>query len=100
MSYVGIAVAAVGFLYATFLIFNRLFFLRPITGWTSIMVVLLVVGGLQMVMIGVIGEYLWRTLDEARARPHYTILDLLNISSPNEEGKSARSTQDILVGHP
>ena len=79
MSYTGMMVAALGFLYAGFLVFNRLYLLKPITGWTSIMVVVLVVGGLQMIMNGVIGEYLWRTLDEARGRPRYIIEETLNI---------------------
>jgi hypothetical protein len=33
----------------------------------------LVIGGLQLLMLGVLGEYLWRTLDEARARPRYLL---------------------------
>jgi glycosyltransferase involved in cell wall biosynthesis len=69
MSYMGMAVATLGFLYAGLLIFNHFFFSQQITGWTSIMVVVLVLGGLQMIMNGVIGEYVWRTLDEARGRP-------------------------------
>jgi polyisoprenyl-phosphate glycosyltransferase len=38
-----------------------------------LMVVVLLVGGLQMVMMGVLGEYLWRALDESRRRPRYII---------------------------
>ena len=37
------------------------------------MIVLLVLGGLQMTMLGVLGEYLWRALDESRSRPRYNI---------------------------
>jgi dolichol-phosphate mannosyltransferase len=37
------------------------------------MVVILVLGGLQMVMFGIVGEYLWRNLDESRKRPLYFI---------------------------
>jgi dolichol-phosphate mannosyltransferase len=37
------------------------------------MVVILVVGGMQMLMMGVLGEYLWRALDETRKRPLYII---------------------------
>jgi dolichol-phosphate mannosyltransferase len=37
------------------------------------MVVVLVFGGVQMIMLGVIGEYLWRTLEHARKRPMYFI---------------------------
>jgi dolichol-phosphate mannosyltransferase len=73
MSVMGICVAGLGFLYAIFLILNRLFFSAPVVGWTATMVVVLVLGGVQMTMLGVIGEYLWRTLDEVRARPRYVI---------------------------
>lgn len=37
------------------------------------MVVVLILGGVQMVMLGVLGEYLWRALDESRGRPRYLI---------------------------
>ena len=37
------------------------------------MVVVLVVGGIQMIMMSILGEYLWRALDEARSRPRYII---------------------------
>jgi len=37
------------------------------------MIVVLVIGGVQMIMMGISGEYLWRTLDEVRCRPRYLI---------------------------
>jgi dolichol-phosphate mannosyltransferase len=72
MSYVGFVVALSGFVYAGFIIFNALQG-SPAQGWSSLMVVVLVVGGVQMVMMGVLGEYLWRALDESRRRPRYII---------------------------
>lgn len=72
MSLIGFAVAVVGFLYASLVIANALAG-RPPEGWASIMAVMLVVGGVQMLMMGVLGEYLWRTLDEARRRPRYFV---------------------------
>jgi polyisoprenyl-phosphate glycosyltransferase len=72
MSWLGFAVAAAGFLYAAVVIANALAG-RPPAGWTSLMVVVLVLGGLQMLMMGVLGEYLWRALDEARRRPRYLV---------------------------
>jgi hypothetical protein len=45
----------------------------PPEGWTSLMVVVLFLGGGQMFMLGVLGEYIWRGLDEARRRPRYLI---------------------------
>lgn len=76
MSIVGFFVASIGFLYALFIIFGALFVGTPIKGWPSNMVVILVLGGLQMVMLGTVGEYLWRNLDESRKRPLYFIEDI------------------------
>ena len=61
-----------GFLYAVFLVFNALVG-SPVQGWTTLLVVVLVLGGVQMLMMGVMGEYLWRALDEARNRPLYLV---------------------------
>jgi polyisoprenyl-phosphate glycosyltransferase len=72
MSYLGFIVALLGFLYAGLVIVTALAG-NPTQGWSSLMVVVLVVGGLQMLMMGVLGEYLWRALDESRRRPRYLI---------------------------
>ncbi len=72
MSYLGFIVALIGFLYAGLVIMNALGG-HPPQGWASLMVVVLVVGGIQMLMMGVLGEYLWRALDEARGRPQYVM---------------------------
>ncbi|MEP0845647.1 MAG: glycosyltransferase family 2 protein [Phycisphaerae bacterium] len=73
MSYVGLSCSAIGFLYALFVIIWTLIGGGPVAGWSSLMVVVLVLGGIQMTMLGVLGEYLWRTLEEARRRPPYFI---------------------------
>ncbi len=44
-----------------------------VEGWASLMVVFLIVSGLQLFLMGVMGEYLWRTLDEARHRPGFVV---------------------------
>lgn len=72
MSYFGFLIAFLGFLYAGVVIFNALHG-APVQGWPSMIVVVLVLGGVQMVMMGVLGEYLWRALDEARHRPRYIV---------------------------
>lgn len=73
ISVVGILIALLGFLYSLFIITNRLFFSVPVEGWASLMVVLLMVSGVQLIMLGVIGEYLWRNFDESRKRPMFII---------------------------
>lgn len=72
MTHVGFATALLGFLYAGFVFLHALQG-RPVQGWASLMVVVLVVGGIQMLMMGVLGEYVWRALDETRRRPRYLI---------------------------
>ncbi len=71
MSYLGMLCSVSGFLYALLIIILRLRNGTPVQGWSSLMVVVLVLGGVQMMMLGVLGEYLWRTLEAARRRPLY-----------------------------
>jgi dolichol-phosphate mannosyltransferase len=76
MSYLGLTFSALGFLYASYIFIMHILAKQPIMGYASLMVGILVIGGVQMIMLGVLGEYLWRTLDEARDRPHYFLEDL------------------------
>lgn len=79
MSAVGFGCASLGMLYAVVLVFRALVIGEVPQGWTSLMCVLLVVSGIQMMMLGLLGEYLWRTLDESRGRPRYVVADRLNV---------------------
>ena len=72
MTYIGLIVSIIGFTYSVKIIYNVLFGM-PVEGWSSIMVAILLIGGLQLIMLGVLGEYLWRNLDESRKRPLYLI---------------------------
>jgi len=72
MSYSGLTIAFLGFVYAAVVIANAIAG-NPISGWASLMVVVLIFSGVQMLMLGTLGEYLWRALGEARNRPRYTI---------------------------
>jgi glycosyltransferase involved in cell wall biosynthesis len=75
MSYLGMLFSLLGFAYALVVIFFRLMTRTPVQGWSSLIVVVLVLGGVQMMMLGVLGEYLWRTLEAARQRPIYFVED-------------------------
>jgi polyisoprenyl-phosphate glycosyltransferase len=72
MSAIGICVAFSGCIYASVVILNYFFGVPP-EGWTSVIIIVLVIGGLQIAMLGVLGEYLWRSLDESRRRPRYNV---------------------------
>ncbi len=73
MSYVGMFFATTGFLYATLLVVRAFFVQRGPEGWTSVVVAVLVIGGVQLLMLGILGEYLWRGVDETRQRSLYVI---------------------------
>lgn len=75
MSLLGICFSFFGFLYAIVIAYNRFIHNTPFTGWAPIMILMLIIGGLIMLMLGVIGEYVWRTYDETRKRPLYVIKD-------------------------
>jgi len=69
----GIGLFCVGILASVGLVVQRLLFGTGQVGWTSIMIMMLLLHGTEMLMIGVLGEYLWRTLDQARGRPLFII---------------------------
>ena len=73
ISCTGIVFALIGFIYAAVVVLNKVLLGNAVKGWTPLMVVVLVIGGLQMMMLGVIGEYLWRTLSQVRKRSDYII---------------------------
>ena len=47
-------------------------------GWTSLAVLILIVSGIMMLMMGILGEYMWRNLDETRKRPLYVIEEVID----------------------
>jgi len=73
LSLLGIVVAFGSFIYGIYVMYNWFSGNIVVEGWTATMIVLAFTGGIQMIMIGVIGEYLWRTIDQVRTRPSYVI---------------------------
>ena len=88
ISLFGVLVAFAGFIYAAIAITLALRGGIPVQGWTSLLVTILVLGGTQLVGLGVIGEYLWRTLEVARRRPLWRIADARPFRNTVEQGDS------------
>ncbi len=84
MSFLGMGCSLLGFAYALLVIVVRLKTETPVQGWASLIIVVLVLGGLQMMMLGVLGEYLWRTLEAARNRPTYFLEETSEMNSASE----------------
>jgi glycosyltransferase involved in cell wall biosynthesis len=73
MSLAGCVFSLLGFAYAALILVDGLFFGNPVKGWAPLMIMILIMGGFQMIMLGMIGEYLWRTLAQVRRREMYLI---------------------------
>jgi len=84
MSFLGMLFSFLGFGYALVVVILRLMTRTPVQGWSSLIVVVLVLGGVQMMMLGVLGEYLWRTLEAARQRPIYFLEETSELNSTAE----------------
>lgn len=76
MSLIGILTSLLGFLYAVAVFFSWVFNATPFSGYAPIIMILMFTSGLIMFMLGIIGEYLWRTYDQVRGRPRYIVKDI------------------------
>ena len=72
-TYIGLFVAAVSFLYGAWMIFDTVVFGNPVRGYPSILVSILFLGGVQLIGIGVLGEYIGRIYVETKQRPRFII---------------------------
>jgi dolichol-phosphate mannosyltransferase len=93
LSVLGLLVAMGSFLYGAFVLAYWFLFGIEVKGWVPIIVVLSFTSGIQMSMLGVLGEYLWRTLDEARRRPPFVIDEIYNIKNQSDVRESSNAQE-------
>lgn len=72
-TYIGLFVAAASFIYGAWMIFDTIVFGNPVRGYPSILVSILFLGGVQLIGIGVLGEYIGRIYIETKQRPRYVL---------------------------
>jgi glycosyltransferase involved in cell wall biosynthesis len=77
-TYLGLIIAVAAFLYGGFSIYMTLIYGNPVAGYPSLLVAILFLGGVQLITIGLIGEYLGRIFDETKQRPLYILKDYLS----------------------
>jgi len=80
-SYVGLLVAIPSFFYASYLVIRTLIYGIDFPGYASIMVAVLFLGGVQLVSLGVLGEYLGRVYEEVKGRPLYLVRESYGFDS-------------------
>lgn len=70
---IGLLMSLLAAIYAVYALWVKLVVGTAIAGWTSVLISVLLIGGIQLLMLGVLGEYLGRTLTEAKGRPAYVL---------------------------
>lgn len=74
-TYIGLGVSAFAFIYAAWMILDKLIWGNPVPGYPSLMTAILFLGGVQLIGIGVLGEYIGRIYTEVKHRPRYILKD-------------------------
>lgn len=94
-TYVGLTTAIGSLIYGVWIILQKILIGNPVPGYPSLMVVILFLGGIQLITLGLIGEYLARVFNETKQRPLYLIRQVLPAKLPGgsrvqPEGNNAR----------
>ena len=80
--YVGFVLAGLGFCYALYALYARLVTGDVLPGWTSLIILVSVVGGIQLILMGVIGIYLGKIYEEVKQRPLYLVSARVGLEDP------------------
>ena len=72
-SVLGLVISLAAFIYLLFIIIKTLLFGDPVAGYPSMISIILFIGGIQLVVLGIIGEYVGRIFYEAKGRPDYLV---------------------------
>jgi hypothetical protein len=70
-TYLELLVAIAALVYASVIVFKTLVYVNPVAGYPSLMVTILFLGGVQLIGIGIVGEYVGRMFNETKGRPLY-----------------------------
>jgi polyisoprenyl-phosphate glycosyltransferase len=73
VSTIGFVIAMLGFVYGAAITMDHLAYSNPVSGWTTIVVCLLLFCGIQLISIGIVGEYVGRVFEEVKQRPVYVV---------------------------
>ncbi len=86
-TYIGLFTALISFGYGMLIIFKTLIYGESVRGYPSLMTVMLFLGGIQLIALGMIGEYLGRMFEETKQRPLYLLADARHpqrVNAPND----------------
>ena len=72
-SILGLLISSIAFVYLLFVVVKTLLFGDPVAGYPSMISIILFMGGIQLIVLGIIGEYVGRIFNEAKRRPDYLV---------------------------
>jgi len=85
-SYIGVVIASLTLLYAVYVVVKTILFGSDVAGYPSLMVAILFFGALQLISLGVLGEYVGRILIETKRRPLYVVRKKIGLGGDGDEG--------------
>jgi glycosyltransferase involved in cell wall biosynthesis len=91
-TYLGLLTASTAFMYALYIMIRTWLFGNPVPGYPSLIVIMLFLGGVQLICLGIIGEYLARTYNESKGRALYFIQEFCPSALQKEHGDEVMST--------
>ena len=83
-SAVGVTLALLAFAYGVIVVVDTLFFHESVPGWPTVVASMMFLSGVQLLFIGVLGEYLARIYDEVKGRPPYIVAEVVKPTNPSE----------------
>ena len=89
-SYVGVVISLGAIVYATYFIIRTIFFSTDVPGFPSLIVSIMFFSGIQLITLGVIGEYLARMYEEVKARPLFVIAEEIGVSGETVQDEAKR----------
>lgn len=102
-SALGASLAFIAFIYGIYVVIDRLFFAESVPGWPTVVASMMFFAGVQLLFIGILGEYLARIYDEVKGRPSYIVAE---VAKPQREKTVSKSRttktiapveQDLLI---
>ncbi|MBM3846849.1 MAG: glycosyltransferase family 2 protein [Verrucomicrobia bacterium] len=97
VTYLGIFFSMAGFAYGVFTVVNALMGRTGVQGWASLVTLIVGMSGIQLLMLGVVAEYLWRTFDESRGRPTFIVRETIGFEvspTPPRQSIQRREIQE------
>ena len=91
----GACVSALASLYALYVVAQRLFLGTSPEGFAALIVAITFFAGIQLLFLGLIGEYLGRVYDEAKGRPHFVVTDTVRADDALAQGPSEQATDNL-----